>query len=280
MNSEKNVLIPKSWSRVTVEEITLPVIKIDPDDDPKRQITYIDISGIDNVRNKIGAIKQFQLSEAPSRARQIVHTGDVLFATVRPYLRNIATVPSDYDGEIASTGFSVLRPAQGIDPRFLFYNCIYGEFVNALSGAQYGVSYPAVKDEQVRAQYISLPPSNEQGRIVAKIEELFSELDKGIESLKTAREQLKVYRQAVLKHTFEGKLTADWREENQDKLETTEQLLGRIKQEHEAHYQRRLEEWKAAVKEWEAKGKKGKKPWLSGNSRSSHPIEKQRKYSL
>jgi type I restriction enzyme S subunit len=58
------------------------------------------------------------------------------------------------------------------------------------------------------------PPANEQKRIVAKIEELFSELEKGIESLKTARAQLKIYRQAVLKYAFEGKLTADWREKN------------------------------------------------------------------
>lgn len=63
---------------------------------------------------------------------------------------------------------------------------------------------------------------------MAKIEELFSELDKGIESLKTAREQLKIYRQAVLKHAFEGKLTADWREENKDKLETADELLDRF----------------------------------------------------
>jgi hypothetical protein len=55
---------------------------------------------------------------------------------------------------------------------------------------------------------IPLPPFNEQHRIVAKIEELFSELDKGMEALKTAREQLKVYRQALLKHAFEGKLTS------------------------------------------------------------------------
>lgn len=56
---------------------------------------------------------------------------------------------------------------------------------------------------------VAFPPAQEQHRIVAKIEELFSELDKGVESLTTAREQLKVYRQAVLKHAFEGKLTAD-----------------------------------------------------------------------
>ena len=107
---------------------------------------------------------------------------------------------------------------------------------------------------------VLIAPAAEQHRIVAKIAELFSELDKGIESLKTAREQLKVYRQAVLKHAFEGKLTAQWREENKDKLETPEQLLACIKQEREAQYERQLEEWKAAVKIWEEIGKSGKKP--------------------
>ena len=52
-----------------------------------------------------------------------------------------------------------------------------------------------------------LPPLSEQHRIVAKIDELFSSLDKGIESLTTAQQQLKFYRQAVLKWAFEGKLT-------------------------------------------------------------------------
>ena len=60
-----------------------------------------------------------------------------------------------------------------------------------------------------------LPPLNEQYRIVAKLEELFSELGEGVENLEKAREQLKVYRQAVLKHAFEGKLTAHWREVHQ-----------------------------------------------------------------
>src|SRR5690606_26480512 len=77
---------------------------------------------------------------------------------------------------------------------------------------------------------VLFPSLSEQHRIVAKIETLFSELDKGIEALKTARDQLKVYRQAVLKHAFEGKLTARWREENKDKLKTSDQLVAHIQQ--------------------------------------------------
>ena len=107
---------------------------------------------------------------------------------------------------------------------------------------------------------IPLAPQNEQNRIIAKIQELFSELDKGVESLKTARGQLNVYRQAVLKHAFEGMLTAQWREENEDKLETPEQLLARIKRERETRYERQLKEWKAAVKIWQECGKSGQKP--------------------
>ena len=54
-------------------------------------------------------------------------------------------------------------------------------------------------------------PLHEQHQIVSRIETLFSELDNGIENLKKARQQLKVYRQAVLKYAFDGKLTEKWR---------------------------------------------------------------------
>ena len=123
-----------------------------------------------------------------------------------------------------------------------------------------GTTISGITKKQLKDTEFPLPPYQEQNRIAAKIEELFSELDKGVASLKTAQAQLKVYRQAVLKHAFEGKLTAQWREENKDKLETPEQLLARIKQEREARYGRQLQGWKSAVKGWEDSGKSGKKP--------------------
>lgn len=138
----------------------------------------------------------------------------------------------------------------------LYLSNIENELVKKAKGM--GVQNISAKD--IEALAFPLPPFNEQKRIVAKIEELFSELDNGIAALKTAREQLKVYRQVVLKYAFEGKLTAKWREENAEKLESPEELLERIQQEREAHYQQQLEEWKVAVKKWEDQGKEGKKP--------------------
>ena len=107
---------------------------------------------------------------------------------------------------------------------------------------------------------IPLAPPNEQHRVVAKIEELFSELDKGIESLKAARAKLDLYRQAVLKHAFEGKLTAQWREENKDKLEKPARLLARVTRERDAQYERQLWEWESATLKWEENGRSGEKP--------------------
>ena len=65
---------------------------------------------------------------------------------------------------------------------------------------------------------IKIAPLPEQRAIVSKIEELFSELDSGIDNLNKAKKQLEVYRQAVLNAAFEGKLTKEWRKDNSIKF--------------------------------------------------------------
>lgn len=106
-----------------------------------------------------------------------------------------------------------------------------------------GTTISGLTKKQLKDLPFPLPPLNEQHRIVAKIEELFSELEKGVESLKRAREQLKVYRQSVLKAAFEGRLTESWRKERADELESADELLTRIKAEREARYAAGLAEW-------------------------------------
>ncbi|MBI5627233.1 MAG: restriction endonuclease subunit S [Nitrosomonadales bacterium] len=129
-------------------------------------------------------------------------------------------------------------PNEAINNEFLYYYLL-SERQNLIKAGK-GGAQPNLSQGIIKEWPINLPPHSEQHRIVAKIEELFSELDKGIENLKTAQAQLKVYRQALLKHAFEGKLTAQWRAENQDKLETAAALLKRIQQERAQCYQQQL----------------------------------------
>ena len=107
--------------------------------------------------------------------------------------------------------------------------------------------------------FIPIPSLVEQKAIITKIEELFSSLDSGIADLKKAQEQLKIYRQAVLKKAFEGELTRDWRRK-QTNLPSADELLKQIKVERKRNYEEQLVDWKEAVKVWEKNGNVGKKP--------------------
>ena len=137
--------------------------------------------------------------------------------------------------------------------KFVFSN--KGRIQKAISGS----AQPQITRSTLSPIKIPIAPLPEQRAIVAKIEELFSDLDKGIADLKKAQNQLKVYRQAVLKKAFEGELTKEWREQQTD-LTTADALLKQIKEERQKHYEQQIENWKQAVKSWEENGKEGKKP--------------------
>lgn len=224
-----------------------------------KEFIYVDISSIDRETKKVVDAKRLPITEAPSRAKQVLRTGDVIVSMTRPNLNAIAKVTASLDGAIGSTGFHIIR-SKYIEPDFIYYLVQTREFVEAMCKCVQGALYPAVRPSDISSFEFLLPPQPEQQRIVARIEELFSELDKGVENLRTAQQQLKVYRQALLKQAFEGKLTADWRAQNPDKLESTVALLARIQQKREARYQQQLQEWRKAQQTWEASGKAGSKP--------------------
>lgn len=167
-------------------------------------------------------------------------------------------------------GLAAIHPLDAIEPAYIFY--LLRSLEASISKEGTGSTFAAINKQFLEELGINLPPLPEQKRIVAKIEELFSELDKGIESFKTAREQLKVYRQALLKHAFEGKLTAQWRKANKDKLETADALLKRIQTERAERYKQQVKEWEQAVKEWEKSGKKGSKPGKPAKPKELPPL--------
>jgi len=198
--------LPAGWCWVTINDITVAVNKVSPQDKPNQMFEYIDISTIDNKKHEITEPKSYIGNNAPSRARQLVHANDVLFSTVRTYLENIALVPPQYDRQIASTGFCVLRANEAIISKFLFFFTLTKMFIEPLNELQRGTSYPAVRDSDVRNQLIPLPPFLEQIKIINEIEQRFSvifEVEKIVTNQLTHSNRL---RQAIMKSAFEGRL--------------------------------------------------------------------------
>ncbi|MFA7275854.1 MAG: restriction endonuclease subunit S [Pseudobdellovibrionaceae bacterium] len=247
--SAMKIELPNSWKLVPLGEFVLNEKGKKPKRESKERVTDFNIPYIDIAAFEKGIIKSWTNGEGC----RFCHEDD--FLMVWDGSRS-GLVGKGMSGALGSTLVRINFPEIVNNYAFYFLRSKFSE----INTRAKGVGIPHVDPNLLWNYRFPIPPINEQKRIVAKIEEFFSELDKGIESLKTAREQLKVYRQAVLKHAFEGKLTADWREKNKDKLESAEQLLIRIKREREEHYQQQLKEYAAAIKAWEKNGEKGKKP--------------------
>src|SRR5437899_2312461 len=134
--------LPDEWIWTNLEEITQPVSKIDPSKDPTRRFLYVDVSSVSNESFEILSPRPTTGSEAPTRARQLISVGDVLFSMVRPYLLNVALVRKSDDGNIASTAFCVLRSNGCVDPTYLYFWLLSGNFISRLLPEQRGIAYP------------------------------------------------------------------------------------------------------------------------------------------
>jgi len=189
--------LPEGWGWATIGDSCLPVDKIEPGLTPREPFCYIDISAIDRTAKTIGDVQRILGEAAPSRARQLVKTGDILVSTVRPNLQTIAVVPQELDGEVASTGFCVLRPDEGLDPRWLFYWTLSPTFLESLLKKARGVSYPAVLDKDVRAEPIPLPPIDEQREIVETIKRRLADISRGVSMLSPVAARLGEFRASM-----------------------------------------------------------------------------------
>ena len=156
-----------------------------------------------------------------------------------------------YEGKFEAYQRTYVLQNFAIDHYYLFY--FISHRLGEITKDNFGSTIRYIRIGNLTDYPVSFPSINEQHRIVAKIEELFSELDQGVASLKTAREQLKVYRQSLLKNAFEGKLTATWRAAHRDQLETAAALQQRIAHERQSRYQQQLADWQTA-------GQAGHKP--------------------
>jgi type I restriction enzyme, S subunit len=190
----------EGWEKKRLGDILQKTETVNPLLSPEDEFEYIDVSSVSNSSFQIETTQRLKGSGAPSRARKLVRSNDIIFATIRPTLQRIAVVPAHLDRQVCSTGYFVLRPRQGIDHRFVFYYLFSEDFMGQMEALQKGASYPAVTDGEVRAQEIPIPPLPEQQRIVGMLDEAFE----GIATAKANAEKNLENARAV----FESELNA------------------------------------------------------------------------
>jgi type I restriction enzyme S subunit len=173
---DQGAALKKGWQTKTLGEVLEKTETVNPLQSPNAEFDYIDVSSVSNTTFEIQETQRLKGKDAPSRARKLVRTNDIIFATIRPTLQRIAVVPEHLDKQVCSTGYFVLRPKQGIDHRFVFYSLLTENFTGQMESLQKGASYPAVTDGDVRAQEIPVPPLAEQQRIVGLLDEAFEGL--------------------------------------------------------------------------------------------------------
>jgi type I restriction enzyme, S subunit len=185
--TERITELPQGWSWMKLEDlcdkISLNKIKI-------KQKDYLDIGSypvIDQGHELIGGYfndKNFVIPDEPPYIIFGDHT------KVKKYI-SFKFVPG-------ADGVKVLKPKAIVNPKYLFYSL----FTIKTEDRGYARHFQFLEKE-----LFPFPPKETQNAIVSKIEELFSELDKGVENLRLAQQQLKTYRQAVLEWAFEGRFT-------------------------------------------------------------------------
>ena len=167
-------------------------------------LTPADLSGYTNKYIERGA-RNISKKGYDSCSTQIMPAGSILFSSRAP----IGYVAIAAKPICTNQGFKSIVPNKNVDSEFLFYQLKF--LKNQIADLGRGTTFKEISGKTLGSVEIVLPDLKEQKRIVNEIEELFSELDSAVETLKKTKEQLAVYRQSVLKDAFEGKFTEQWR---------------------------------------------------------------------
>jgi len=258
-----NIELPKSWSWAKSKEIGIVINGDRGKNYPSRQhyiksgIPFLSAGNLDEGKIDKSSLNYISLEKYNELNNGKLQSGDIIYC-LRGTLGKCAAYDLEGNAAIASS-LAILRPSELINKKYLLY-FLQGPFgIKLIKHFDNGTAQPNLSGESFSNYDFPIAPFPEQLCIVSKIEELLSSLDKGIESIKTAEQQLEIYRQAVLGKAFEGAFTANWRKLNPNENAIAE--FETIKAEREELYTKKIEEWILACEESTVKNtKKPSKP--------------------
>lgn len=167
---------------------------------------YIDIDSIDNKRQIVRAPKKTLVKEAPSRASRAVHSGDVLFSMVRPYLKNIALIDESLQDCIASTGFYVCSPKSNLDSKYLYHLLCSKDAIDYLMQFMKGDNSPSIRKDDLLDMEMMLPSLPEQKQIKTILDGILEKEQQAKETAEQVIDQIDAIKKAILARAFRGEL--------------------------------------------------------------------------
>jgi type I restriction enzyme S subunit len=180
--------------------------KLSEKTDPNYEFDYLDIGSV-GTGFLTSKPERMRFEGAPSRARQIVQKGDTILSTVRTYLKAVYYIDEDWPNLIASTGFAVLRPVKGVNPRLLGYILQSSSFIERVTKNSIGVSYPAISETRLGTLHIAVPlDSSEQQQILELIHGETAALDAAIIKAQQEITLIREYRERLIADVVTGKI--------------------------------------------------------------------------
>jgi len=187
------------WKKVNLKSITEKTLQWKPAKEPRDFFYYIDVSSVSNETFSIKKPQKINATSAPGRARKIVKWQDTIYATIRPSLKRIAYISNEYDDQIASTAFCVIRPDRNkAFPLYIYYSLLSDPINSKIIELQHGASYPAVTDKDILNQSIPLPPLKEQQKIAA----VLLKIQQAIEVQESIIETAQDLKKSTMQHVF------------------------------------------------------------------------------
>ena len=204
-SEESSADLPSGWEWIKISTLVTKCLNIKWDKIALNDSRlYIDLSSVNKDTQCIENVSEINVENAPSRAKQIIHEKDVLFATTRPTQKRVCIVEREFDNQICSTGFCVLRPQACLESKYLFYCLLSDDYYSYIKPLEKGANYPAVTDGDVKNYEISLPPLSVQKEIVARLDKLSENVKRLEANYKQIIADCDELKKSILKKTFEG----------------------------------------------------------------------------
>lgn len=251
--------LPEGWSLVPLKDlVTIGRGNTEPNQHPDEEFNYV---ALENVSKGTGQLVDFTptagVNIGSTKARFV--KGDVLYGKLRPYLQKAVVAP--FDG-VSVTDLIPLVPARGVTAAYLLHFLLGPQHLDYITPLLAGIRMPRLRKDDIESMPIPIPGSNEQRRIVAKIESLQARSEAAKEALDAIPPLLEKFRQSVLAAAFRGDLTASWRAKNPD-VEPASVLLERIRAERRTRWI--ADEAEKGRARAEARARKAGKPWTAAD---------------